>query len=48
MQQAELHQKMLGLLAELEAEMRRQRLWGNYPPSPEEMASVMPFMYAST
>lgn len=45
MPQAELHRKMLGLLAELEAEMRRQRLWASAPPSPEQMASVMPFMY---
>ncbi len=45
MQEAELHQQMLALLHELEAEMRRQRLWSNMPPSPEAMASRMPFMY---
>ncbi len=45
MQEAERHQQMLALLQELEAEMRRQRLWSGYPPSAEEMASVLPFMY---
>ncbi len=45
MQEAELHRQMLTLMQALEAEMRRQRLWASYPPSPGEMASIMPFMY---
>ncbi|MDQ8035844.1 MAG: YqcC family protein [Pedobacter sp.] len=45
MQEAELHQQMLTLMQEVEAEMRRQGLWASYPPSPEAMASRMPFMY---
>lgn len=45
MQAAELHQQMLALMQDVEAEMRRQGLWASYPPSPEAMASRMPFMY---
>ncbi|MGH8493367.1 MAG: YqcC family protein [Moraxellaceae bacterium] len=45
MQEIELQQQMLVLMQELEAEMRRQHLWAGYPPPPEAMASLMPFMY---
>ncbi len=45
MQESELHQQMLALMQDLETEMRRQRLWAGFPPSPEAMASLMPFMY---
>lgn len=33
------------LLKQLETELRRLGLWSGQPPSPEAMASVMPFMY---
>lgn len=45
MQQPQQHQAMRQLLAAVETEMRRQGLWSAAPPSPEAMASVMPFMY---
>lgn len=32
-------------LHQLEAEMRAASLWGGQPPSPEALASTMPFMY---
>lgn len=33
------------LLKSLEIELQRLQLWSATPPSPEAMASVMPFMY---
>lgn len=45
MPQAEHHRAMRALLAEVEREMRARGLWSAAPPSPEAMASVMPFMY---
>lgn len=45
MNQAEQHAAMRQLLAAMEAEMRAQGLWAGMPPTPEAMASVMPFMY---
>lgn len=38
---------LLQLLAQLEDEMRKQQLWAVQPPSPEALASTMPFMYDS-
>ena len=32
-------------LQQLEAEMRAASLWGSQPPSPEALASTLPFMY---
>ena len=45
MQQSEHHQAMQALLSAVEAEMRARGLWSAMPPSPEDMSSVMPFMY---
>ncbi|MDP2226901.1 MAG: YqcC family protein [Moraxellaceae bacterium] len=42
---SERHRQMAELLIALEKEMQRQQLWSAAPPSPEAMASVMPFMY---
>ena len=39
------HQEVEELLRALEAEMRRIGLWSSVPPSPQDMSSVMPFMY---
>lgn len=33
------------LLQQLEAEMRRQKLWAGMPPTAEALSSLMPFMY---
>ncbi|BDE74225.1 hypothetical protein GY15_19620 [Delftia sp. 670] len=39
------HQKLLDQLQQLEDELRGQSLWSAVAPSPEAMASTMPFMY---
>ena len=39
------HQKLLDQLQQLEDELRSQSLWSAVAPSPEAMASTMPFMY---
>lgn len=39
------HHELLEQLQALEAEMRALALWSTMPPSPEAMASTMPFMY---
>lgn len=44
-QETELHGKMQALMQEVEVEMQRLHLWSGHPPSPDAMASVMPFMY---
>lgn len=45
MQPAERRHALQALLRELEAELRRQRLWSGVPPAPAALASPMPFMY---
>jgi uncharacterized protein YqcC (DUF446 family) len=39
------HQQLLDQLQQLEDELRAQSLWSATAPSPQAMASTMPFMY---